>query len=205
MRRPGATPDLRIFYALLVGVGALIAHLASEFAAMGSGADDVLFSPRHAYLGIATIAGIAIFCVQWKKVTRESSNFRDLKRMLHVGLESLPMRGRGPAFMMLTAGLQLGFGMLTELGEGAPIAGHDVAAGVLGASLVAILVALVVKAAARRLPDIVEAIVRYAPAPSGDRGAIAHRRRQDAPVIRCAEWTPQLFNRPPPLRFATAS
>jgi hypothetical protein len=205
MRRLKPTPDLRIFYALLVGVGALIAHLASEFAAMGSGADDVLFSPRHAYLGVATIAGIAIFIVRWRAVSRDSTSFRDLKRMLHVGLESLPMRGRGPVFMMLTAALQFGFGMLTEFGEGAPIAGHDVAAGVFGASLVAILIALVVKAAARRLPDIVEAIVRYAPAPSGDRGAIADRRRQDAPVIRRAEWTPQLFNRPPPFRLATAS
>ncbi|HXW75918.1 MAG TPA: hypothetical protein VEJ20_00755, partial [Candidatus Eremiobacteraceae bacterium] len=62
--------DLRPFYALLVGVGAIVAHIASEFAAMGSDADSVLFSARHLYLGLAAVIGTAVFIIRMRVLLR---------------------------------------------------------------------------------------------------------------------------------------
>jgi hypothetical protein len=190
-------PNLRPFYLLLVGVGGIAAHLVSEFAAMGSDAKPILFSPRHWYLGAAVLTGIVVFILQAHALCSQAANGRDFKRMLHNGLATLPMHGRGAAFAMLTAGLQFAVGMSTEIGEGAPIAGHDVIAGVFGAILLVLAMALATKAIARSLPRIVEAIVGLSLSPNGPTDATVARARAWSPVIR-PTFLPSLYNRPPP-------
>ena len=195
--------DLRPFYALLVGVGAIVAHIASEFAAMGSDADSVLFSARHLYLGLAAVIGTAVFIIRMRALLRHCANGRDFKRALSVGMSTLPFRGQGARFFGLTAALQFGIGMLTEVGEGAPIAGHDVAAGVLGAFVVVVALAFVAKAIGASLPTIAEVVASWFAAPSGALATQHSRRAETRTLARQIPWFPQLFNRPPPsLRFA---
>jgi hypothetical protein len=199
-------PDLKPFYFVLVAAGAIVAHLAAEFAAMGSGADEVLFSARHWYLGLTALACIAAFCLGWRALRAQSSSRRDLKRMLHVGLDTLPFNGTGIRFFGLTAALQLGIGMLTQIGEGCPFCGHDVAGGVVGAMLTVIFLALATRAAAARMPAIVDALVVVLPIarPTSERRVLAIER--NATALPLPIWTAPLFNRPPPpLRFATTS
>lgn len=201
---PGAH-DLLPIYLLVVAAGGILAHLASEYAAMGSGADAVLVSARHWYLDVGAIAAIAAIFIRVRALYRSSWGGRDLKRILHVGLDRLPLRGRGAAFAVLTAGLQFSIGMLTEFGEGAPIEGHDVAAGVFGALVVALLLALATKAAASSLPSIVEAIIRLLPAPSSSPNSAFVKSQPPAAAVHQSFWSAHLFNRPPPhLQFAIA-
>ena len=198
MKRPEPRPDLRPFYLLLVAVGGVLAHLASEFGAMGADARSVLLSPRHWYLGLGAIAGAITFVVQANALIRGSSNGLDLKRRLHAGLRTLPFGGRGAAFAALTAVLQFAVGMSTELGEGAPIAGHDVAGGVLGAALIVAAIAAIGRAIAKNIPSIVVALVWVVAVPASTAFASARRTRFALVAVRMAEWTPQRFNRPPP-------
>ena len=197
MKATHDTPNLRLFYLLLVGVGGIAAHLVSEFAAMGSDAKAILFSPRHWYLGAAVLAGIAVFIIQARALWSRSANGRDFKRVLHNGLRTLPLHGRGAAFAALTAGLQFAVGMSTEFGEGDPIAGHHVVAGVLGALFLVLAMALATKAIARSLPRIVEALVRLLLSTNGADDAIVARGRAWSPVVR-PTFSPNLYNRPPP-------
>jgi hypothetical protein len=197
MKASNNTPDLRPFYLLLIAVGGIAAHLVCEFAAMGLDARPILLSPRHWYLGAAILSGLAIFIIHARTLWSRSDNGRDFKRMLHNGLRTLPLHGRGAAFAALTAGLQFVVGMSTEIGEGAPIAGHDVAAGVLGALFLVLALAFATKAIARSLPGIVDAIVRLLLSPSGATNAIVTRGRAGSPVVR-PTFYPTLYNRPPP-------
>jgi hypothetical protein len=199
MKASQAAPNLRPFYLLLVGVGGIAAHLASEFAAIGPDARSLLFSPRHWYLGLAMIAGAIVFVLRGKALWHRASSVRDLKRMLHLGLRSLPLGGGGALFYALTAGLQFAVGMSTEFGEGAPIAGHDVAAGVLGALLVVLALSFVMKAVARTLPSIVEALVQILPSANTAAEASILKSRQASPLVRRPTFYPHLFNRPPPI------
>jgi len=165
---------------------------------MGSDADEVLFSARHWYLGLTALVCIAAFCFGWRALRARSSSARDLKRVLHVGLATLPFNGTGIRFIGLTAALQLGIGMLTQIGEGCPFCGHDVAAGVAGAILTVILLALATRAAAARMPAIVDALVIVLPnaRPTSERRALAIER--NATALPLPIWTAPLFNRPPP-------
>ncbi|HKW45477.1 MAG TPA: hypothetical protein VJN22_07455, partial [Candidatus Eremiobacteraceae bacterium] len=95
MHSKADAPNLRPFYLLLVGVGCIVAHLASEFAAMGSDAENVVFSARHWYLGLLALAGIVTLVSNAHALLRRSSNGRDLKRILHIGLATLPFGGKG--------------------------------------------------------------------------------------------------------------
>jgi len=195
-------PKLGLIYACLVALGSIVAHLASEFFAMGSDADSVALSPKHVYLGVIAIVCTSVAIWQGATVWRASHGVRDLKRALHVGLASLPFRGRGPAFFALTAALQLIAGLGTQIGEGCPFCGHDVAAGVLGALLTAIILALAGRAIARRLPSIAAAIAAlFVDEPSIDPSRVAARHIALLGLPRFA-WFSQLYNRPPPL-FST--
>jgi hypothetical protein len=206
MRTTLVRPDLKPFYFVLVAAGAIVAHLAAEFAAMGSDADEVVFSARHWYLGLTALACIAVFCLGWRALRAQSSSSRDLKRILHVGLASLPFGGTSMRFFGFTAALQLGIGMLTQIGEGCPFCGHDVAGGVAGALLTVVLLALATRAAAARMPAIVDALVIVLPTarPASEQRARAIER--NAASLPLPIWSAPLFNRPPPpLRFATTS
>lgn len=206
MRTTLVRPDLKPFYLVLVAAGAIVAHLAAEFAAMGSDADEVVFSARHWYLGLTALACIAASCLGWRTLRAQSSNRRDLKRMLHVGLSSLPFGGAGARFFGLTAALQLVIGMLTQIGEGCPFCGHDIVAGVAGALVTVIFLALATRAAAAQMPAIVDAFVIVLPTarPASERHARAIER--DAAALPLPIWSAPLFNRPPPaFRLAATS
>ncbi len=198
MRATQANPSLRIFYLLLIGVGSLLAHLAAEFAAMGSNADSVVFSTRHLYLGFTALAGIVVFILCGRALLHRATSKPDLKRMLSNGLEALPFGGRGARYYALTGALQLAVGALTQIGEGCPFCSHDVIAGILGAMLTVLLLALVTRAIGSQLPRFVSALAGYVPRTFGSPSATFLRRSFVSASTGRGAWFPQLFNRPPP-------
>jgi hypothetical protein len=201
-----AVPNLRVFYLLLIGVGSILAHLATEFGAMGSDADAVLFSPRHWYLGCAAVAGIITFFVRGRAVLAQATNVRDLKRLLGLGLDRLPWRAKGTPYFVVTAGLQLGIGSLTQIGEGCPFCSHDVVAGLLGALLTVVLLALLTHVLRLRLPNIVCALVGHLAREAGPPAATFVRPHLGGATASLGVWFPLLFNRPPPhLQYQFAS
>jgi hypothetical protein len=205
MRTNSDTPNLRPFYLLLVGVGCIVAHLASEFAAMGTGAESVLFSAKHLYLGILALAGIATLLICGRALLLRATGARDLKRLLHIGLATLPFGGKGAVYFALTATLQLGLGLLTQFGEGCPFCGHDVAAGVLGALVTVVLFGLAARAVGRRLPTVVAAIVSFLPAAEEILPQFVDRIERASIASRSIVWSADLYNRPPPFQLILAS
>ena len=199
MHAKAETPNLRPFYLLLVGVGCIVAHLASEFAAMGSDAEDVVLSARHWYLGLLAIAGIVTLVINARALLRRASGGRDLKRLLHIGLATLPYGGKGVRYVALTGTLQLSLGLLTQFGEGCPFCGHDVAAGVIGALLTVVLLGFATRIAARRLPSVVAALVDILPATEDPLSQFVGRIESTAVASSSEVWFAQLYNRPPPL------
>jgi hypothetical protein len=199
MRTTSDTPNLRPFYLLLVGVGCIVAHLASEFAAMGTDAESVLFSAKHLYLGVLALAGIATLIICGRALLLRASSARDLKRLLHIGLATLPFGGKGAAYFALTATFQLGLGLLTQFGEGCPFCGHDIAAGVLGALLTVVLFGFAARAVGRRLPAVVAALVSFLPAAEDLIPQFADRIERASIASRSVVWFADLYNRPPPV------
>jgi len=165
---------------------------------MGAGAERLVFSARHLYLGLAVLVGIGLLLGQCRAFRLCASSAPDLKRMVRTGLQTLPFSGKGIAFYLVTAGVQFGVGMSTEFGEGAPIAGHDVVAGILGSLCVVILLALTAKALASSLPRIVEAFSQIVRLPECTSARVRNLQRTPPPARRFI-WFAQLFNRPPPL------
>lgn len=184
-------------YLSIVVMGSIVAHLASEFFAMGVEANAVALSPKHIYLGIAALIAAAIGVHQAFALLRSSHGGRDLKRELNVGLATLPFRGRG-MFFAFTAGLQLAISMATEIGEGCPFCGHDVSAGVVGALLTVVLLAFAARAIGRRLPSIAVALHALFIDPAGRSDALVVSRSATAPLVPSIIWFAQLYNRPPP-------
>jgi hypothetical protein len=198
MRTKSDTPNLKPFYLLLVGVGCIVAHLASEFAAMGSDAEHVVFSAKHWYLGLLALAGIATLVICGRSLWQRSSGGLDLKRRLHIGLATLPFGGKGARYFVLTGALQLGLGMLTQFGEGCPFGGHEVAAGVLGALVTIVLFGFAARAAGRRLPTAVAALVTLLPASDGPAPHFVDLFERASITSGPVEWFAHLYNRPPP-------
>ncbi len=170
---------------------------------MGSDAENVLFSPRHWYLGCAALAGIIIFVVRGRALLRQADSVRDLKRMLSLGLDALPLRARGARYYVLTAGLQLTIGALTQIGEGCPFCSHDVVGGLLGAVLTVVVLALITRAIGRRLPGLVCALVSVVVIHDRSDATRFVRIVLPGPAESLGVWFPLLFNRPPPqLQYA---
>ena len=191
----GLTP----VYLAVVVLGSIVAHLAAEFFAMGSDADAVAFSPRHLYLALAAVACAAFAVARLRALLTSINGLRELKRELHIALESLPFRGRGHAFFTLTAGLQLGIGLATQYGEGCPFCGHDIAAGIVGALLTVTALAFLSWIVARRLPSLSAAIEALFVQPQRDQHTVFIARGAEALAFPRFIWSAQLYNRPPPL------
>jgi hypothetical protein len=189
--------SLMPIYLSIVVLGSIVAHVASEFFAMGAAADAVALSPKHLYLGVAALIAAAVAAQQTFSWWRNSRGGRDLKRELHVALETLPFRGRG-AFFIFTVGLQLGISMTTQFGEGCPFCGHDVWAGVVGALLTIVLLAFAARAIGRRLPSIAAGISALFIDPACDADPLVVSHSATAPLVPRIVWYAQLFNRPPP-------
>jgi hypothetical protein len=198
MRTKSDTPNLRPFYLLLVGVGCIVAHVASEFAAMGTGAENVLFSAKHWYLGVLALAGIVTLFICGRALLRRSSGARDLKRLLQIGLTTLPFGGKGARYFALTATLQLALGMLTQFGEGCPFGSQDIAAGVLGALVTVVLFGIAAREFGRRLPTVVAALVSFLPTTGEIESFFVDPFESARITSRFAVWSAHLYNRPPP-------
>ncbi len=192
-----AARSLVPIYLCVVGLGSIVAHLASEFFAMGSDADSIALSPKHLYLGVTAVVCAIVALQQGFALWRNSSGGRDLKRQLHVGLESLPFRGRG-AFYAFTAALQFGVGLTTQIGEGCPFCGHDIAAGIAGTILTVFVMALAARAIGQRLPTIAAAIAAFF-IQTGARPQMLIAAHNVAILgLPRFIWFSQLYNRPPP-------
>lgn len=190
---------LRWVYLALVVLGSIGAHLTAEFAAMGSDADAVALSPRHLYLGLAAIGALAFALAELVALRRISSGSRDFKRRMEMGIGTLPLAGT-PWFAPATGALFLGIGAVTEIGEGCPLCGHDVTAGVIGAFLGSLLLGLAVRAFTKRMPSMATAIDEFVSAQAPPEGVARYAPALAVARLPRSVWYPFLFNRPPPIR-----
>jgi hypothetical protein len=190
---------LRWVYLALIVLGSIGAHLTAEFAAMGGDADEVALSPRHLYLGLAAVAALAFALCELIAMRKSSSGARDFKRRMEIGIGTLPLAGT-PWFTPATAASFLTIGGITEIGEGCPLCGHDVTAGVIGAFLGSLLVGLVVRAFTRRMPSLASAVDEYLTAEPHDSGFARYATAFAPARLPRSVWYPFLFNRPPPVR-----
>ena len=194
-----ARTGLLPLYCALVGLGGIVAHLAAEFFSMGPDFGAVALSPRHIYLGLAAAALGWIASARLVALWRQSSGGHDMKRLLNVGLEELPARGHGAFFFAATALAQFAVGMATEIGEGSPFSGHDVAAGVIGALLTSLVLSLACAKIARTLPRIAAAVQDFLRVrqPNAALATVA-RREASFSAPRNIYLIARIFARPPP-------
>lgn len=116
-----------LYLALTIPLGIGV-HLASEFAGLGRAAMALTISPLHAYLGVLAVASMIT-------LTWFAHRAGDLKRRLPLLVRALPFEGRGAGFFAFGAVCQFVFFLVTQFGEGAPLRGGDLAAGILVAVL----------------------------------------------------------------------
>lgn len=184
-----------LFFAFTAPLG-IAAHLISELAGLGWHDDaDLAFSARHGYLALLALVSLAAFGLVLRSIPSAT-------RRYHIGeiVRSLPFRGSGLRFVLLSFVAQFGFFALTQIGEGCPLCGGDIFTGVFAAGVAAVLGALAVALCKRRLLELAVdlvyalAVLRLA-APALNLSA-AQRR----PAARSARRSPFSFRyRPPPL------
>ncbi len=187
---------LLLYLALSVPFGIAI-HLGSEFASLGRDADDLAFSPLHAYLALIGFAALGAFLVAGGFF----ASAPERRRRIGLMAGALPFGGRGPRFFAFSAALQFAFFVITQLGEGCPMCKGDAIVGVT-AALVASLVGSFALIALRK--QIVRAIASLETAVDRVPRALAVGRmpRYAAhPVASIySTFAATLGNRPPPLR-----
>jgi hypothetical protein len=187
----------RIYLATVV-LGALVTHLSSEFFGMGADADSqILFSPRHIYLGLAAIACVFVLWHEFRRLISGSNGVRDLKRVVSIGISKLPWGG-GWKLCLLTAVLQFAIGVGSAVGEGCFFCSHDAFFGIAGALLTALLLAIAGHFITARLPRLAAALsARLQPIRSCE---LSLRREPPSGwSARPIFWSLQLANRPPPI------
>jgi len=174
----------------------ILVHLGSEFAALGRDADDVAFSPLHAYLAVFAIAAFAVFLFAGGFFRGSCERRRRMSLLAH----ALPWNGRGPLFFAFSAALQFGFFVVTQFGEGCPLCGGDAAVGIAAALFASIAGAFLLNRLRARIVRVVIALCEYL-----DRVKTRPRSRRVARYF--LEFVPASFaaypvvnaNRPPPL------
>ena len=164
---------------------------------MGSDASVVAVSPRHLYLGAAGAVALGVAIREIFHLRARSSGLRDAKRLAELGLSSLPFAGRRH-FWLATAALQFALGSLTEIGEGCPLCGHDVGAGIAGALLCALALSLAARALSKRLPSFAAALADFVLAEPDPQPARAVAPELAPVVVGHLLGYTRLFNRPPP-------
>jgi hypothetical protein len=181
------------YLALSVPFGIAV-HIGSEFAGLGRDADDLAFSPLHAYLAVLAIVSIVGFC-RWSGIC---SGGPVVRRRIALMAEALPFRGRGPKFFAFSATLQFGFFVITQLGEGCPMCHGDAVVGVI-AALIASLIGAFALIALRR--EIVRAIALRGTARDRRPPALAARSVRHIafkPIPTYSMFAVVFGNRPPP-------
>jgi hypothetical protein len=181
------------YCALSVPFGIAV-HIGSEFAGLGRDAEELAFSPLHAYLAVLAIVSIVGFC-RWSGILRGGPVPRQrISRMA----DALPFHGRGPKFFAFSVALQFGFFLVTQLGEGCPLCHGDALVGVIAALAASVAGAFALVALRK---EIVRAMTlaccardRRPPEPSTHRpGPIAFQ-----PISTYSTFAAVLGNRPPP-------
>ena len=187
-------PALLMYLALSVPFGIAV-HLGSEFASLGRDADDLAFSPLHAYLAILAIAALAVFLIAGGFFASAS------ERRRRIGLMSraLPFRGTGARFLVFSAALQFGFFALTQLGEGCPFCKGDIVVGIVAAIVASFAGAFALVRLRRHIERAIVALhvflSRVGAAPR--RYRVPRHEARVAPSM-CLTFAPILGNRPPP-------
>jgi len=168
----------------------------SEFASLQSGAMSVVFSSRHAYLAGAAVVCALLAVQALRQLHQQTTSLPDLKRVLRLEFDALPLRG-WPLYAV-TGTLQFGIGMVSAIAEGSPFLRHDAFVGLLGALLAAVCLAFATRAIVRRLPSFARAMESYFERPATV--PLARRRSIDAEFTLYTRffWFTCLFNRPPP-------
>ncbi|MDQ6780470.1 MAG: hypothetical protein M3Z37_04865 [Candidatus Eremiobacteraeota bacterium] len=189
-------PRLQLCYIAAIVFGAIVTHLVSEFAGMGSAADGVVFSIRHVYLGLAAGACAWLAVREMLRLRASSGSWLDFKRAISTVTSSARLRGW--RFYLVTAGLQCAVAIASAVGEGCFFCGHDVLAALIGALCSALLLALGVCALAVRLPSLAIAMMRFVGTAAAVCGKTWSAAQNTAVVYKRFHWFEALFNRPPP-------
>ncbi len=190
-----------------LGLGGILTHFASEFFGMGEAVETSLFTPRHAYLAVIALVCFVTLAVRASGFIAAAENTCDLRRRLTNKREALPLRGRG-SFVVLAALLQFAVGLGSAVGEGCLFCGHDVVAAVAGAFVTALLLAIILRILAVRLPRLAWDVCLFLARPHGQERHPHHRPRRPDAVnpVGLIYWSAQVGNRPPPgLAFAAAT
>jgi hypothetical protein len=123
-----------LYLALSVPFGIAV-HLGAEFAGLGRDAEDIAFSPLHAYLAIIAVLALLGFLIMGGFFASAGER----RRRLGLLAGALPFHGRGPGFFAFSAGLQFAFFAVTQIGEGCPVCKGDLMVGVLAAIVASIV------------------------------------------------------------------
>jgi hypothetical protein len=137
---------LSLYAAATVPFGILV-HLSAEAAALQRGFLELVCSPLHAYLGVLALASLGLvgFLIAGKDVRRRGALLA----------KALPFHGHGTAFILLTAALQFGFAISTELAEGDPLAAGSLITAFVAGLVASVLGALVLHAVRSRAESLV--------------------------------------------------
>jgi hypothetical protein len=174
---------------------AISAHLAGEVAGLGDRSGfGVVFSGRHAYFAVIGLAVLLAF----RAIARSAGGSGGAIRLEAV-VRALPFGGQGARFAALAFAVQLAFFGLTQIAEGCPLSGGDVALGVITAILVAAIGSLLLALCERRLLACVLLFFWLTARPL----APSLRRRLRAKVPRFAvgrgAFLFSIASRPPPI------
>lgn len=186
---------LLLYLAMSVPFGIAV-HLGSEFAGLGRDADDLIFSPLHAYLGIIGIAAFAVFLV----VSGVFAAPSERRRRFALLANSLPYGGVGSRFFALSAVLQFGFFAVTQIGEGCPVCRGDLFVGIAAALAASLLGAKLLAFLRRGLMIAAGLTIEFERAAVG-LAVVPRLPRQTAHVAvsTFSTFASVLGNRPPPL------
>jgi hypothetical protein len=175
---------------------ATLVHLVAEASALGPGALSLAFVLRHVYLGVLLGLSLAVFA----RTVGLGRPRAELRR--RVALLGANLRGpHAPALLATLMAAQLAFFALTQLGEGIPLLGGDLALGLAVGLLGSLAAGLLVCALGRSLAEVAARTLTWPrpPAPA-------------APLLVCSAPPPRsaaavfsLFipNRPPPFPSLT--
>ncbi len=186
-------------YLVLCAFFAVAAELAMEVWGFGFESVKPLSSERHALLGLVLVAVGALLGGHVSSLLRQGDGALDLRRRLRLQLEALPFAGKGVRFLALTASLNFAFGVVAQCGERAPDLDGDAIGWLVGALIVAIVMALTTRAILRRLTDLAGIIVALFVARLAAPTVLYADRAGEAKCALFDAWPPSCFNRPPPV------
>jgi len=183
-----------VFFAFTAPLG-IAAHLISELAGLGWHDDaDIAFSARHGYLAGLALLSVAGLLFALRSLPRS-------QRRIQVAelIESLPFGGRGVAFTAASFVAQFVFFAVTQIGEGCPLCGGDVAVGVFAAAVAALLGAIAVSFGKKRFLEFALTLVTVFVPPMRDaRLSAALVRRRGARTSSKRRTAFSFRYRPPP-------